>query len=160
VGSSSSLSSARSSSPSTNSLSSDRRHSAESAPPIVVVDAAPELAHRSHFAPSSERQDHQGNATPPRASTLNRLRPGPKDLIPMVGKPPRKQRSSRFIVTEKIEIERLPPFMGTLFHAHVWSRSLLTTRQQRLPQRNGLNFFSRSFISAVSCSTSTMPVLS
>jgi len=30
----------------------------------------------------------------------------------MVGKPPRKQRSSRFVVTEKVEIERLPPFMG------------------------------------------------
>ncbi|KAI0054183.1 protein phosphatase 2A regulatory B subunit [Auriscalpium vulgare] len=31
----------------------------------------------------------------------------------MVGKPPRKQRSSRFVVTEKVEIERLPPFMET-----------------------------------------------
>ena len=30
----------------------------------------------------------------------------------MVGKPPRKQRSSRFIVTEKVDIERLPPFLG------------------------------------------------
>jgi serine/threonine-protein phosphatase 2A regulatory subunit B' len=44
---------------------------------------------------------------------LNRLRAGPKDTIPMVGKPPRKQRSSRFIVTEKVEIERLPPFLET-----------------------------------------------
>ncbi|ETW85798.1 hypothetical protein HETIRDRAFT_379932 [Heterobasidion irregulare TC 32-1] len=54
-----------------------------------------------------------GSATPPRASTLNRLRSGPKDTIPIVGKPPRKQRSSRFVVTEKVEIERLPPFMET-----------------------------------------------
>ena len=30
----------------------------------------------------------------------------------MVGKPPRKQRSSRFVVTEKVEIENLPPFLG------------------------------------------------
>lgn len=30
----------------------------------------------------------------------------------MVGKPPRKQRSSRFIVTEKVDIERLAPFLG------------------------------------------------
>lgn len=43
---------------------------------------------------------------------MNRLR-GPKDTIPIVGKPPRKQRSSRFVVTEKVEIERLPPFMET-----------------------------------------------
>ena len=49
----------------------------------------------------------------PRTSTLNRLRAGPKDTIPMVGKPPRKQRSSRFIVTEKVDIERLPPFLET-----------------------------------------------
>lgn len=48
----------------------------------------------------------------PRTSTLTRLRAGPKDTIPMVGKPPRKQRSSRFIVTEKVDIERLPPFLG------------------------------------------------
>lgn len=53
-----------------------------------------------------------GGATPPRAGTFNRLRTGPKDTIPMVGKPPRKQRSSRFVVTEKVEIERLPPFLG------------------------------------------------
>jgi serine/threonine-protein phosphatase 2A regulatory subunit B' len=43
---------------------------------------------------------------------MGRLRSGPKDTIPIVGKPPRKQRSSRFVVTEKVEIERLAPFMG------------------------------------------------
>lgn len=31
-------------------------------------------------------------------------------MIPV--KPPRKQRSSRFVITEKVEIEKLPPFMG------------------------------------------------
>lgn len=40
---------------------------------------------------------------------MNRLR-GPKDTIPAVGKTPRKQRSSRFYVTEKVEIEKLPSF--------------------------------------------------
>ncbi|KIM80768.1 hypothetical protein PILCRDRAFT_515998 [Piloderma croceum F 1598] len=55
-----------------------------------------------------------GGATPPRAGTFtSRLRTGPKDTIPIVGKPPRKQRSSRFVVTEKVEIERLPPFLET-----------------------------------------------
>jgi serine/threonine-protein phosphatase 2A regulatory subunit B' len=29
-----------------------------------------------------------------------------------VGKTPRKQRSSRFYVTEKVEIEKLPNFTG------------------------------------------------
>jgi serine/threonine-protein phosphatase 2A regulatory subunit B' len=58
-------------------------------------------------------------ATPPKAGTLNRLRqgpsnPGPKDTIPITAKtPPRKQRSSRFHVTEKVELEKLPHFNGT-----------------------------------------------
>jgi serine/threonine-protein phosphatase 2A regulatory subunit B' len=61
------------------------------------------------------------NATPPRAGTLGRLgRSGPKDTIPIVGKPPRKQRSSRFIVTEKVEIERLPPFLGVYIRSSIW----------------------------------------
>ncbi|OCH94996.1 protein phosphatase 2A regulatory B subunit [Obba rivulosa] len=92
--------------------SADRRYStpdrATPAPPIVVV--SPE-------APSDHNtgMDNLGGPTiPPRAGTLNRLRTtGPKDTIPIVGKPPRKQRSSRFVVTEKVEIERLPPFMET-----------------------------------------------
>ncbi|PWY99507.1 protein phosphatase 2A regulatory B subunit [Testicularia cyperi] len=55
-------------------------------------------------------------ATPPKAGALNRLRQGtsntgPKDTIPITAKtPPRKQRSSRFHVTEKIELEKLPNF--------------------------------------------------
>lgn len=53
------------------------------------------------------------NGTLPRNPAIGRLRPGPKDTIPMVGKPPRKQRSSRFVVTDKVEIERLPPFNGS-----------------------------------------------
>ncbi|CAL1704402.1 unnamed protein product [Somion occarium] len=90
----------------------DRRYSAPEraspAPPIVVV--SPDV--------SSEHQDRHtlnldGPVTPPRANTLNRLRTGPKDTIPIVGKPPRKQRSSRFVVTEKVEIEKLAPFLET-----------------------------------------------
>lgn len=55
-----------------------------------------------------------GSETPPRANTLNRLRSPqgtPKDTIPVV-KPPRKQRSSRFVTSEKVEIEKLPSFSG------------------------------------------------
>ncbi|KAG5646654.1 Serine/threonine-protein phosphatase 2A 56 kDa regulatory subunit delta isoform [Asterophora parasitica] len=111
-------SSNRSSSPVTTGVTTpDRRSPGDGgspAPPIVVVSSeAPEAPTR--FNGNSERHslvDHS-TATPPRATTLNRLRAGPKDTIPMVGKPPRKQRSSRFVVTEKVEIERLPPFMET-----------------------------------------------
>lgn len=50
-------------------------------------------------------------AQPPKAGTLGRLRQGPKDTIPVNAKtPPRKQRSSRFHVTEKVELEKLPNF--------------------------------------------------
>ena len=48
----------------------------------------------------------------------------------MVGKPPRKQRSSRFIVTEKVDIERLPPFLGQsllLFLAILYLYRLIVT---------------------------------
>ncbi|KAA1474941.1 protein phosphatase 2A regulatory B subunit [Dentipellis sp. KUC8613] len=85
------------------------------APPVVVVspDTSEPLARPGSYG-SPERLsvglDPGGSGTPPRANTLNRLRTGPKDTIPIVGKPPRKQRSSRFVVSEKVEIERLPPF--------------------------------------------------
>ncbi|CCM02361.1 uncharacterized protein FIBRA_04456 [Fibroporia radiculosa] len=106
-------SSNRSSASSVSPPNNDRRYTtpdrASPAPPIVVV---------SPDVPADQSERHSlimdsagGPLTPPRTN-LNRLRPtGPKDTIPIVGKPPRKQRSSRFIVTEKVEIERLPPFM-------------------------------------------------
>lgn len=86
-------------------------------PPIVVVSSDPtsDLAPRSGPYSSPERSTIglDANSTPPRANTLNRLRSGPRDTIPIVGKPPRKQRSSRFVVTEKVDIEKLPPFSDT-----------------------------------------------
>ncbi|TCD63366.1 Serine/threonine-protein phosphatase 2A 56 kDa regulatory subunit delta isoform [Steccherinum ochraceum] len=99
------------SSSSTAPLNTDRRYSGQGSaspdPPIVIV--SPE-------APSDDLQFERtslgpdGPITPPR-NPLNRLRTGPKDMIPIVGKPPRKQRSSRFVVTEKVDIEKLPPFL-------------------------------------------------
>ncbi|EKM55556.1 uncharacterized protein PHACADRAFT_121127 [Phanerochaete carnosa HHB-10118-sp] len=77
------------------------------APPIVVV--SPDTS----VEPIERTSLDGGPNTPPRAGTLNRLRTGPKDTIPIVGKPPRKQRSSRFVITEKVEIEKLAPFMET-----------------------------------------------
>ena len=99
-----------------------RQSEPASPPPIVVVSAD-----------TVERTDLQGNPQPARQSPLNRLRPGPKDTIPLAGKPPRKQRSSRFVVTEKVEIERLPPFMGKLTDSFTNSLSL----QQKRRQQNG-----------------------
>jgi serine/threonine-protein phosphatase 2A regulatory subunit B' len=101
---------------------SDRRYSnAENgppAPPIVVVSSDPSLeqATRPGLSTPSGRDSlgldpSVAGGVPSRANVGSRLRPGPKDIISI--KPPRKQRSSRFVPTQKVDIERLPPFMGT-----------------------------------------------
>lgn len=93
------------------------------APPLVVISGDPvntemppdPIPHSPHGRGlgSPDRGGSLGpdGMTPPRVGTLNRLR-GPKDTIPIVGKTPRKQRSSRFYVTEKVEIKALPSFAG------------------------------------------------
>ncbi|KAJ6596819.1 phosphatase 2A regulatory B subunit-domain-containing protein [Mycena vulgaris] len=101
----------------------DRRHQPDAngtpPPPIVVVsaDAAPDAQYRTNQPGTPERSALGGLDLPgpPRAnlSNMSRLRANAKDTIPIVGKPPRKQRSSRFVITEKVDIERLPPFMET-----------------------------------------------
>ena len=146
----------------------ERRYNSNqsSIPPIVVVnsDPAPDPAPRSGQFGSPERTslglDLPGsNATPPRANTLNRLRSGPRDTIPIVGKPPRKQRSSRFVVTERVEIERLAPFAG-LFLFSALLLFLLTISHQKCPLPKGLSFLSRNSTNVVCYSTSTMPARS
>jgi serine/threonine-protein phosphatase 2A regulatory subunit B' len=87
----------------------------------------PIAGQNADLSPNSANTQHPGTAAhpstmqPPKAGPLNRLRiggitgtPGGKDGTPIgtVGKSPRKQRSSRFHVTEKIELEKLPNFMG------------------------------------------------
>ena len=79
---------------------------------------------QSARGPSGSTAAPPGMATPPKAGALTKLRGGPqsgglgaptsiattpKDTIP-IAKTPRKQRSSRFHVTERVEIVRLPPF--------------------------------------------------
>ena len=57
----------------------------------------------------------------------------PKDTIPL-SKTPRKQRSSRFHVTEKVELERLPGFLGEsniLIELHPASRLTLSCCSSR-----------------------------
>lgn len=104
------------------------------APPVVVVSSAPNAEMPQDPMPYNHHspRDSSGGMLPggvgadgrlggdriggtpprdpPKAGPLNRLRNGPKDTIPIVGKSPRKQRSSRFHVTEKVELEKLPNF--------------------------------------------------
>ncbi|KAL0242344.1 hypothetical protein I308_105973 [Cryptococcus tetragattii IND107] len=93
------------------------------APPLVVISGAPQppsinsempsdpIPHSPHgrYGSPERTLGPDGQPTPPKVGQMNRLR-GPKDTIPAVGKTPRKQRSSRFYVTEKVEIEKLPSF--------------------------------------------------
>jgi serine/threonine-protein phosphatase 2A regulatory subunit B' len=74
----------------------------------MPADPIPHSPHARQFGSPDRGPD--GQPTPPKANNpLNRLR-GPKDTIPIVGKTPRKQRSSRFYVTERVDIEKLPNF--------------------------------------------------
>lgn len=97
------------------------------APPLVVISGAPTQApinaempsdpipHSPHgrgFGSPERQLGPDGQPTPPKVGPLNRLRTGPKDTIPIVGKSPRKQRSSRFYVSDKVDIEKLPNFTG------------------------------------------------
>jgi serine/threonine-protein phosphatase 2A regulatory subunit B' len=135
------------------------------APPIVVVssDHSSETPPRPGQLASSERHnlgvDHSmGAGVPPRAIAGSRLRAAPKDTIPIVGKPPRKQRSSRFVVTEKVDIERLPPFMGTSTFppAEYQTPTLIaSTFAQRHHRANAPIFSSKNFTNVASYSIST-----
>ncbi|KAJ3022788.1 Serine/threonine-protein phosphatase 2A 56 kDa regulatory subunit delta isoform [Thoreauomyces humboldtii] len=49
----------------------------------------------------------------PKSGPLNRLKNTPKDTVPL-SKAPRRQRSSRFHVTEQVELEKLPGFKDVL----------------------------------------------
>ncbi|KAJ3218865.1 minichromosome maintenance protein 5 [Dinochytrium kinnereticum] len=48
----------------------------------------------------------------PKSGALNRIKNSPKDAIP-ISKTPRRQRSSRFHVTERVELEKLVSFKGS-----------------------------------------------
>jgi serine/threonine-protein phosphatase 2A regulatory subunit B' len=120
------------------------------APPIVVVSPDPSPPE------TIERTSLTGEPIPPRNSTLSRLRSGPKDTIPV--KPPRKQRSSRFVITEKVEIEKLPPFMGPSHISVVlrnWRVDPLSVQRRRLPSVH--SSLSRNFTNARSFSILTIP---
>ena len=94
----------------------DRRFSqpdrSSPAPPIVVVSSDAQNEANSRAGSGNYNGPTSLTGEPPRSSRINQLRQTPKDTIPIIGKPPRKQRSSRFVPSEKVEIEGLPPFLG------------------------------------------------
>jgi hypothetical protein len=63
------------------------------------------------LSPASNSHKSHSKEEPPKRDPLNRLKGTPKDVIP-ISKAPRRQRSSRFHVTEKVELEKLPNFNG------------------------------------------------
>ena len=117
----------------------DRRFSqpdrSSPAPPIVVVSQDAHADANARGGHAGQERTSLGDV--PRAGTLNRLRQTPKDTIPIIGKPPRKQRSSRFIPSEKVEIERLPPFSGMccrVYQRHFVTYCLAETPPQERPE--------------------------
>ncbi|KAJ7152598.1 putative B-type regulatory subunit of protein phosphatase 2A [Mycena crocata] len=85
-------------------------------PPIVVVvvpDATQDAPHRTGQSEIPELTTLAGGLDLPGPSRVNPSNMSRLDAIPTVGNPPRKQRSSRFVITEKVHIEPLPPLMET-----------------------------------------------
>ena len=80
----------------------------------------PSLIHNQHHHSNNLNLDNSniGNSsssssTPPKSNQNRIVKPNqqsPKDLIPIIGKPPKKQRSSRFHVSHPQKLEPLPSF--------------------------------------------------
>ncbi|KAG0052846.1 hypothetical protein BGZ83_002054 [Gryganskiella cystojenkinii] len=95
----------------------DQRNS-NSPPTIVIMNAEPADHNQSGTAhllsgqqpsspnPSSPSSKLTGEKEVPKSGPLNRMKNAPKDAIP-ISKTPRRQRSSRFHVTERVSLERL-----------------------------------------------------
>ncbi|KAL7416477.1 protein phosphatase PP2A0 B subunit gamma isoform [Mrakia frigida] len=80
-------------------------HITSPAPPTVVVSTSAE-----DMAVDSKAATGRIPGGGPPSGTLGRLRSGSPDTIPTAGKTPRKQRSSRFHVSDRVVLERLPGF--------------------------------------------------
>lgn len=73
---------------------------------------SPPVGMKSASVPSSasaHKPATSGDREVPKSGPLQRLKNGPKDVIP-ISKTPRRQRSSRFHVTERVELEKLSNF--------------------------------------------------
>jgi hypothetical protein len=121
----------------------------------------------SPTSPTSAHPIHglnRDNATPPRAGPIGRLRQTsgspatPRDTIP-IARSPRRQRSSRFHVTERVELQRLPSFTGMSSTCGP-CRSSAEVYMQRCRRQSDKSYSSKSSINAPWSSTSTMRRLS
>ncbi|CAO3623217.1 unnamed protein product [Cunninghamella echinulata] len=88
-------------------------HQGPAGPSIVVVGTEDHHDMSKVRSPGGVSFMHHGNKPSerdiPKTGALNRLRNAPKDQIP-ISKAPRRQKSSRFYVTEKVQLERTPAF--------------------------------------------------
>ncbi|KAF9921708.1 hypothetical protein FBU30_008229 [Linnemannia zychae] len=86
-------------------------------PTIVIMNADPAdyqqsgaastfSGHPASPSPGSPAGKMTGEKEVPKSGPLNRMKNAPKDAIP-ISKTPRRQRSSRFHVTERVTLERL-----------------------------------------------------
>ncbi|KAF9918613.1 Serine/threonine-protein phosphatase 2A 56 kDa regulatory subunit gamma isoform [Lobosporangium transversale] len=87
-------------------------------PTIVVMNVEPSEYHQpgaspqftgglpSSPTPASPSAKQTGEKEVPKSGPINRMKNAPKDAIP-ISKTPRRQRSSRFHVTERVTLERL-----------------------------------------------------
>ncbi|KAF9402519.1 hypothetical protein BGZ94_004889, partial [Podila epigama] len=83
-------------------------------PTIVILNAEPQeqLLLDSQFSvqhPTTPPGKSTGEKEMPKSGPINRMKNSPKDAIP-ISKTPRRQRSSRFHVTERVTLERLQGF--------------------------------------------------
>ncbi|KAF9434078.1 hypothetical protein BGZ76_008561 [Entomortierella beljakovae] len=96
-----------------NDMTLDQRDS--NPPTIVIMNAEPSehtgtpaqfAGHPTSSNPASPSGKVTGEKEMPKSGPINRMKNAPKDAIP-ISKTPRRQRSSRFHVTERVTLERL-----------------------------------------------------
>lgn len=96
-----------------------------------------------------------GDLIPKKPGAFDRLQTTPKDVtIPEGLKTPKRQHSSRFDISEKRELEKLPNFNGMCRPA-IGSSNLISTQRYHL-QNDRICFF-RNWSSATSSSISMTP---
>ncbi|KAF9210221.1 hypothetical protein BGZ59_009741 [Podila verticillata] len=85
-------------------------HDQRDNPPTIVIMGAEPAEHLSDGQflghPTTPPSKNTGEKEMPKSGPINRMKNSPKDAIP-ISKTPRRQRSSRFHVTERVTLERL-----------------------------------------------------
>ncbi|KAF8933071.1 phosphatase 2A regulatory B subunit-domain-containing protein [Dissophora ornata] len=92
-----------------------QQHDRNNPPTIVIMNVEPPkqqlqeplvLGAHSPASPTAHPVKSPSEKEVPKSGPINRMRNSPKDAIP-ISKTPRRQRSSRFHVTERVTLERL-----------------------------------------------------